>query len=72
MSEMKQYQKEIEAIMQDTTLTYWQRTDALAKYAENLLDYPEGTPEEFFDDPQTDRAKRFLNTFTFERKSTAT
>jgi len=48
MSEMKQYQKEIEAIMQDTTLTYWQRTDALAKYAENLLDYPGGTPEEFY------------------------
>ncbi|MBP5305521.1 MAG: amino acid ABC transporter ATP-binding protein [Lachnospiraceae bacterium] len=29
----------------------------------------EGTPEEFFDNPKTDRAKRFLNTFTFERKS---
>ena len=32
----------------------------------------EGTPDKFFDDPQTDRAKRFLNTFTFERKSAAT
>ncbi|MBR7007984.1 MAG: amino acid ABC transporter ATP-binding protein [Ruminococcus sp.] len=29
----------------------------------------EGTPDEFFDSPKTDRAKRFLNTFTFERKS---
>lgn len=28
----------------------------------------EGTPEKFFDAPQTERAKRFLQTFTFERK----
>lgn len=28
----------------------------------------EGTPEEFFDHPKTERAKKFLNTFTFERK----
>lgn len=28
----------------------------------------EGTPEEFFHAPQTERAKRFLQTFTFERK----
>lgn len=32
----------------------------------------EGTPDDFFDNPKTDRAKRFLNTFTFERKSSAT
>ena len=32
----------------------------------------EGTPDDFFDNPKTDRAKRFLNTFTFERKSAAT
>lgn len=25
-----------------------------------------GTPEQFFDQPQTERAQRFLNTFTFE------
>lgn len=31
----------------------------------------EGTPDDFFDHPKTDRAKRFLNTFTFERKSSA-
>ncbi len=31
----------------------------------------EGTPDDFFDHPKTDRAKRFLNTFTFERKKTA-
>ncbi len=48
MSEMKPYQQEIEKIMDDRTLAYWQRTEALAKYAENLLDYPEGTPEEFY------------------------
>ncbi len=29
----------------------------------------EGTPEEFFDHPKTERAKKFLNTFTFERKA---
>ncbi len=29
----------------------------------------EGTPEQFFDFPKTDRAKKFLQTFTFERKS---
>ena len=28
----------------------------------------EGTPEQFFDAPKTDRAKKFLQTFTFERK----
>ena len=32
----------------------------------------EGTPDDFFDNPKTDRAKRFLNTFTFERKNAAT
>ena len=26
-----------------------------------------GTPDTFFDSPKTDRARRFLNTFTFER-----
>ena len=29
----------------------------------------EGTPSEFFDHPKTERAGKFLNTFTFERKS---
>ncbi len=29
----------------------------------------EGTPEQFFGSPKTERAKRFLQTFTFERKS---
>ena len=48
MSEIKKHQQEIEKIMNDRQLTYWQRTDALAKYAENMLDYPEGTPEEFY------------------------
>ena len=48
MSELKKYQQEIEKIMNDRTLTFWQRVDVLAKYAENLLDYPEGTPEEFY------------------------
>lgn len=28
----------------------------------------EGTPDQFFDAPRTDRAKKFLQTFTFERK----
>ena len=28
----------------------------------------EGTPEQFFDHPETERAKEFLKTFTFERK----
>ena len=28
----------------------------------------EGTPEQFFDAPKTERAKEFLKTFTFERK----
>lgn len=28
----------------------------------------EGSPEEFFDAPKTERAKEFLRTFTFERK----
>ena len=28
----------------------------------------EGKPEQFFDAPQTERAKEFLKTFTFERK----
>lgn len=27
-----------------------------------------GTPDKFFTQPETDRARRFLNTFTFERK----
>ncbi len=27
----------------------------------------EGTPSEFFDNPQTDRAKKFLSTFSFDR-----
>ena len=27
----------------------------------------EGTPEEFFESPHTERAKRFLNTFTYEK-----
>jgi len=27
-----------------------------------------GTPDAFFDSPKTDRAQRFLNTFTFEKK----
>lgn len=30
----------------------------------------EGTPEEFFQHPKTERARRFLQTFTFERKKT--
>lgn len=29
----------------------------------------EGMPEQFFDSPKTERAKEFLQTFTFERKS---
>ena len=37
-----------------------------------FLDYgdikEEGTPDQFFDAPKTDRAKKFLQTFTFERK----
>ena len=28
----------------------------------------EGTPEQFFDAPKTERAAEFLRTFTFERK----
>lgn len=40
--------KEIEAIMHDKRLTYWQRSDQLAKYASNILDYPKDTPEEFY------------------------
>lgn len=28
----------------------------------------EGTPEEFFKQPKTDRARRFLNTFTFQKE----
>ena len=27
----------------------------------------EGSPEDFFERPQTERARRFLNTFTFEK-----
>ena len=30
----------------------------------------EGSPEEFFDAPKTERAWEFLRTFTFERKHT--
>ena len=30
----------------------------------------EGSPEEFFDSPKTQRAGEFLRTFTFERKHT--
>lgn len=30
----------------------------------------EGSPEEFFDAPKTERAREFLRTFTFERKHT--
>ena len=48
MSELDEKRREIEEIMNDRKLTYWQRTDALAKFAENLLEYPEGTPEEFY------------------------
>ena len=29
----------------------------------------EGTPEEFFDHPKTERAKRFLQTFTYDKIS---
>lgn len=29
----------------------------------------EGTPDEFFDAPKTERVKKFLQTFTFERKN---
>lgn len=32
----------------------------------------EGTPEQFFDAPRTERAKEFLKTFTFERKRSKT
>ena len=32
----------------------------------------EGNPDVFFDNPKTDRAKQFLNTFTFERKRSIT
>lgn len=32
----------------------------------------EGTPEQFFDAPKTERAKEFLKTFTFERKRSQT
>ncbi len=41
--------KEIEEIMSNKGLTYIQRTDKLAKYAQNLLDYPKDTPEEFYE-----------------------
>ena len=27
----------------------------------------EGSPDEFFEHPRTERARRFLNTFTFEK-----
>ena len=30
----------------------------------------EGSPEEFFDAPKTERAREFLRTFTFEREHT--
>jgi polar amino acid transport system ATP-binding protein len=29
----------------------------------------EGTPEEFFDHPKTERAKQFLHTFTYDKIS---
>ncbi len=48
MATVEELKQGVENIMQDTTLTYWQRTDQLAKFAENILDYPEGTPEEFY------------------------
>jgi hypothetical protein len=48
MSDLNKYRQQIEEIMKDKTKTYWQRSDALAKFAEDLLDYPEGTPEEFY------------------------
>ena len=32
----------------------------------------EGTPEQFFDAPRTERSKEFLKTFTFERKRSKT
>ncbi|MCI7222282.1 MAG: DUF3029 family protein, partial [Erysipelotrichaceae bacterium] len=41
--------KDIESIMHDKRLTYWQRTDQLAKYAAGILDYSKDTPMEFYD-----------------------
>lgn len=36
-------------------------------FLENGKIVEEGSPEEFFDDPQTDRLKRFLKTFSYEK-----
>ena len=33
--------------------------------------WEEGTPEEFFNSPKTERAKKFLQSFTYKRKETA-
>ena len=41
--------EKIEEIMRDEKLTYWQRADSLANFAEDILPYPEGTPEEFYE-----------------------
>ncbi len=49
MENCKACKERIEEIMRDPKLTYWQRSDALSVFAENILDYPEGTPEEFYE-----------------------
>lgn len=36
-------------------------------FLENGKIFEEGSPEEFFDNPQTDRLKRFLKTFSYEK-----
>ena len=36
-------------------------------FLENGKIVEEGSPEEFFDNPQTDRLKRFLKTFSYEK-----
>ncbi|MDD2592189.1 MAG: YjjI family glycine radical enzyme [Erysipelotrichaceae bacterium] len=44
----KKMVKDIEAIVNDQTKTHIQMEMALAKYAEDLLPYPKGTPNEFY------------------------
>ncbi|MDR1540510.1 MAG: YjjI family glycine radical enzyme [Clostridiales bacterium] len=44
---MEQARSEVKRVIQDKTLTHSQTVSALAKTAENLLPYPEGTPKEF-------------------------
>lgn len=57
LMDIQKIQQDILQIIQDTRLTHRQCTFALAEYAENLCDYPEGAPMDAFRELE---AKRIL------------